>query len=533
MPHSFPVRWVVATAMSLAALAGAAEPGLAATLTGGASIITLQDTGSEANDVRISKTPTAVTITDAAVPLDSTDGCERIDAHTARCPYAKTPPPILTVELGGGDDSGFVDRSFSSNEGLFLLMGGPGDDTLRSHAAAPGGGTVDGGPGNDTLEGGDVIAALNGSTTPQIDEFGENLSGGDGNDVIVGWAGNDQLDGGAGNDVIDGGAGRDTIRGGSGDDRIAGDILTGAVGSRTVPGQFYAPESDTLYGEEGNDVLTGGTGSDKQDGGPGADRVLGGEDDDNLHGGPGGDVIDGGPGFDSFDYFDSPQGVTVTVGDDVDDGAPGEGDRVLATVEAITGSRFDDVLIGDDGLNQLKGGDGEDRIVGRGGLHDLLDGGPGTDVLDARDQGAAAAASVAIPLTDVASVDDAVHCLGGDDTVDLDQDDRVVDQKKCGEVRRAVPTLRASSTNRIAVVVGCRAACTTTARLVVGSTELARVTTKLDAGGKRTARLLLTPAARKLLRSRRSVRATLRISTTTAGGQPRGTVRRLVLRPRR
>jgi hypothetical protein len=52
----------------------------------------------------------------------------------------------------------------------------------------------------------------------------ENVTGGSGNDVLIGNNGANVLDGGAGNDVIRGGAGNDTIIGGSGNDLLSGGL---------------------------------------------------------------------------------------------------------------------------------------------------------------------------------------------------------------------------------------------------------------------------------------------------------------------
>ncbi len=62
---------------------------------------------------------------------------------------------------------------------------------------------------------------------------GDQISGSDQRDVIVGLAGDDQLSGGGGDDFIVGGAGADTIDGGAGNDIIVdldSDILTGGEG---------------------------------------------------------------------------------------------------------------------------------------------------------------------------------------------------------------------------------------------------------------------------------------------------------------
>src|SRR5919199_242494 len=97
--------------------------------------------------------------------------------------------------------------------------------------------------------------------------FGSNLSGGDGNDVIIGGAGDDVLYGdtnpkyqfykditGGGNDYITGGAGDDVLVGGRGND-----ILTGGAGSdrfvfTSDRFSFYAPTGS--FAAMGVDTIT-------------------------------------------------------------------------------------------------------------------------------------------------------------------------------------------------------------------------------------------------------------------------------------
>lgn len=86
------------------------------------------------------------------------------------------------------------------------------------------------------------------------------LTGGSGNDTVLGYAsdddlfgleGNDSLSGNAGNDSLHGGAGADTLKAGAGNDHLYGgadaDWLEGGEGE------------DSLHGGAGNDVLVGGT----------------------------------------------------------------------------------------------------------------------------------------------------------------------------------------------------------------------------------------------------------------------------------
>lgn len=74
---------------------------------------------------------------------------------------------------------------------------------------------------------------------------GEEIIGGDGDDILRGGEGDDILDGGEGRDFMLGCAGDDYMDGGAGNDRMAG-----------------GEGEDTLVGGAGNDIMAGGTGGD-------------------------------------------------------------------------------------------------------------------------------------------------------------------------------------------------------------------------------------------------------------------------------
>ncbi len=92
------------------------------------------------------------------------------------------------------------------------------------------------------------------ATASVYNVVGTTITGGDGDEILIGGATNDTLIAGAGNDVLIGGSGNDTLLGGAGADRLEGGI-----------------GNDTLSGGTGNDVLIGGVGSDTLTGGLGAD----------------------------------------------------------------------------------------------------------------------------------------------------------------------------------------------------------------------------------------------------------------------
>ncbi|AZB57764.1 adhesin [Cereibacter sphaeroides] len=186
---------------------------------------------------------------------------------------------------------------------------------------------------------------------------GLNLEGTDGADLLIGSRGADVISGRMFNDTLMGGAGNDKLFGNGDDDRLYGN-----------------EGNDSLYGEEGNDWLHGGQGDD---------LVVGGDGNDTLAGGLGNDTLQGGAGNDTASYETATEGVTVSLV------LQGEGQLVnvqegydlLTSIENLTGSRYNDTLIGDGGDNVLSGLAGNDVLVGGAG-NDTLLGGEGNDIAD-------------------------------------------------------------------------------------------------------------------------------------------------------
>lgn len=235
-----------------------------------------------------------------------------------------------TIVGGGGNDSLY------GNNGVDRIWGGGGDDTLV------GGLSYDyfyGGPGADTFVGGasydevnyadatvGVSVTLDGIANDGAPGEGDNvgvdcehITGGAGDDtlvgngalnMIVGNGGDDWIDGGGGNDSLHGNDGDDTIYGGAGGDSISAhagnNVVYAGDGADTVSGGAGADAfhgeggNDSMIGYGGNDSLYGGDGNDKLLGDLGHDVVSGGNDDDTVNGGPGVDTLTGGAGVDSL-----------------------------------------------------------------------------------------------------------------------------------------------------------------------------------------------------------------------------------------
>ena len=156
------------------------------------------------------------------------------------------------------------------------------------------------------------------------------------------------------------GDGNDTVAGGNLADTMLGDL-----------------GNDVLSGGNGNDVLTGGSNSDRLIGDAGDDRLNGGSSADTLIGGLGNDILDGGSSNDTVDYSAAAAGVSVDLTLGV---ATGQGTDTLLNIEHVTGSGFNDTIIGNNVANILLGGGGNDSVQGRDG-NDTLTGGAGIDNL--------------------------------------------------------------------------------------------------------------------------------------------------------
>lgn len=103
--------------------------------------------------------------------------------------------------------------------------------------------------------------------------------------------------------------------------------------------------------------------------------------DDSLVASTAADLIDGGLGFDSVDYSASTSGIAIYMHDDGRGyGGLAQGD-VLKNIEAITATRYDDLITGGSENNHFFGDAGNDILAGRAG-NDTLHGGSGADTLD-------------------------------------------------------------------------------------------------------------------------------------------------------
>ncbi|MRR50604.1 MAG: DUF4347 domain-containing protein, partial [Rhodocyclaceae bacterium] len=326
-----------------------------------------------------------------------------------------------------------ADGTISANDSVSALkdvtvisrvIGGKGNDLFAIESGSTNSPFLDGGlDGSDTLDYSAFTTNLNIDLSTAVAPAGtsgvsgmDNLIGGSGDDILklgagdgilVGGLGNDILTGGAGNDLLIGGAGVDTLEGGLGDDILEGgsgaDVLVGGAGSDTASYATFQTDADSTglvvdlsgvrvatgdaAGDSFNGIenLTGSMGDDTLVGDAASNVLSGGDGNDLLIGAGGDDLVDGGIGWDRVSYADAAAAVDVDLRR-VNDfgalvGAAGAISRdVLADIEDVTGTAYNDVIIGDRHDNRLYGGGGDDVIKGMSG-NDLLDGGAGDDTL--------------------------------------------------------------------------------------------------------------------------------------------------------
>ncbi|NJC41668.1 Ca2+-binding RTX toxin-like protein [Brevundimonas alba] len=331
--------------------------------------------------------------------VDTLDG----GAETDLADYS-TAGSGVTANLEAGvtsnDGDGFTDTLISIEN----LTGSAFGDVLTGSGAAN---TLIGGTGVDVLNGGGgidtvsyadalsgVAAQLNANKATNDGQGGtdtflsiENLTGSNFNDTLIGDSGVNVLRGGTGTDtllglggadVLWGGAGAlNALQGGAGDDIYvleAADSVTEFVGDGidTVDARILT----YVLANNVENLLFGGNGDFNGTGNALGNTITGGAGSDNLRGRGGVDVLIGGLGTDTVDYTLAAAGVTARL--DLQK-ATNDGDGATDTftsIENLTGSNFNDLLIGDGNSNILMGGVGSDTLLGGGGA-DLLMGGSG------------------------------------------------------------------------------------------------------------------------------------------------------------
>ena len=330
---------------------------------------------------------------------DTIDGGDGIDTAS----YSGASGPVTASLLvtgpqntgGGGVDtlvgienltgSGSADR-LSGDQGSNVLTGLAGADILDGRAGAD---TMIGGTGSDKYfvdNAGDVIVEADGegedmvkakvdyalaagvevemlSTTNELgfdplhligNEFGQQIFGNAGDNILEGRGGDDVIIGGPGTDTMIGGTGNDTFRvnettiivevSGEGDDTVRATTsytLADGVSVETLTTRNAAKTTaiDLTGNEIGNQIF-GNAGANVLNGAGGNDRLRGLEGDDTLIGGAGFDQLYGGSGNDVFAFLDaSDSGVAAP--DRILDFVSGSDEIDLSAIDADSQSDGD------------------------------------------------------------------------------------------------------------------------------------------------------------------------------------------------
>lgn len=292
------------------------------------------------------------------------------------------------------------ENRLDGNDGNDLLTGGVGADQLvgGNDSQTGSGATLAGGDtAGYSTSSSDVVASLTSSfaSGPTIyqsgDAYGdtfsgiENLSGSSHNDTLIGNDGKNILSGGDGNDILEGMAGADRLIGGAGSNTasyahasfteptqtvgVTASLTTATSNTGDAAGDAYE-DIQNLLGSDYNDTLVGDIG---------ANTLSGGKGNDILEGLAGADLLAGGAGSDSASYAHASTGVTASLSDPTQNSiATDAAGDTYDSIENLTGSAHNDILIGNSQANILLGGAGDDVLEGMAGA-DQLDGGTGNN----------------------------------------------------------------------------------------------------------------------------------------------------------
>jgi len=216
----------------------------------------------------------------------------------------------------------------------------------------------------------------------------EQVTGGAGDDRLMGSGAANLIQGLGGNDTIEGSGGKDQLEGGLGldtylfADNWGSDKLVD-VDVATAGGQL---DFSAVTGDMKFDIAVGtlkiANGKNKLKLLNTFSQLWGGNGDDlfsfkkgaKLAGGLG--EINGQGGVNSLSYASYKTAVNVNLETKL-----GTGVTHLENIQNVTGGAANDVLVGDDQANTLQGGSGNDQLFGGAGK-DLLDGGSGIDFGD-------------------------------------------------------------------------------------------------------------------------------------------------------
>jgi len=327
------------------------------------------------------------------------------------------------------------------------ILAGAGDDTFYFDDQATLAGTIHGGDGNDKLDYSEYMTdvAVNLTTgtahgTSSISNF-EHVTGGMGDDTLIGNAADNVINGGFGDDFLQGRRGDDELKGGEGSDTVSYTALQKAANEidqdigvtvnlgtqdTQVVYTVETPDPDdseaTIIAEESDTIkevehVIGSNFDDVLIGSLEYNDIFGGEGDDTLDGRAGDDLIDGGAGSDTASYTLEGVGITANLATKSAQDGSGNTDTFVS-IENLAGSEFDDALFGDDQVNILTGLRGNDTLQGGNGVDVYAFGDEwGDDIIDDAAPGSHDGLGNTLDFSKVTA--DLTFTLHADDTVSV------------------------------------------------------------------------------------------------------------------
>ncbi|WP_241985742.1 MULTISPECIES: peroxidase family protein [Cryobacterium] len=323
------------------------------------------------------------------------------DAHTLKADAFATADCKFQLGNLAGTSAGYLasgptvtdDPASECNEGALLLRKPDGTIQYKAiNTEDPSG--INGQAVYNGTAGVDRVAAGNDNDTVLGNDGDDVIDGQGGDDVVLGGAGNDRITDSAGNDVPKGGPGNDYINAGIGlDILMPGDGSDFSLGGANDNETFAGEGNDFAHAGDGADVVFGDSGDDWIQGGSGIDLLIGDHGapffDDPAQTKPGNDVFVGQAGANDYDAEGGDDVMTSNATIDRYAGAagfdwvihqydtvPADDDMMINNnlvgvplpvvvnrdrwqeAEANSGSRFNDILRGDDAVPSTVGGAG-------------------------------------------------------------------------------------------------------------------------------------------------------------------------------
>jgi Ca2+-binding RTX toxin-like protein len=315
---------------------------------------------------------------------------------------------IFIFDLDGGEEISAAQVTFEESGSDVTMKIGGKTVTLAGMTLAELTSTTATALGNIRFNDESKLIVGDNSVTGTLDNSANTLTGGIGNDQLLGLGGNDNLSGGAGNDLLDGGTGNDIMNGGTGNDTYMVDSSSDSITDSAGTDEVQASASYTLGTNVEKLTLTGtsninGTGNTLANiitGNIGNNTLSGGTDSaiDTLIGGLGNDTyvvglndlvdeVTGGGGTDT---------VQASVSYNLSSAANVENLTLTGTAATGTGNSSDNFITGNAFANTLIGLGGNDTYVVSTGDTVTEQAGGGTDEIWA---------SVSYSLTSAANVE--------------------------------------------------------------------------------------------------------------------------------